>query len=147
MKQLNKVRKIIADKYMDNINLIIANNYLTLEYMIERDGKKDLYKTIKIEEFVDKLKITIYPEKIEKLIDVEEIEGIITILEKQSKKQQHSKEEIKSIRQKYISGMNIELIKMYDFQAPPTRTKGIIDFIDDEGTIHVKWENKSRYCR
>ena len=143
MKQLIEVIKIVADKYMDNVNLIIADNYLTLEYMVERNGEKDVYKTIRIEEFVDKLKITTYPEKIEKLINVEEIEDIIAILEKQSKKQQHSKEEVKYIRQKYTQGMNIELIKMYDFQAPPTGTKGTIDFVDDIGTIHIKWENGS----
>ena len=124
MKQLIEVIKIVADKYMDNVNLIIADNYLTLEYMVETDGEKDVYKTIRIEEFVDKLKI-------------------IEIIKKKSKKQEHSKEEVKYIRQKYTQGMNIELIKMYDFQAPPTGTKGTIDFVDDIGTIHIKWENGS----
>ena len=32
---------------------------------------------------------------------------------------------------------------MYDLQAPPAGTKGFIDFVDDIGTIHMKWENGS----
>jgi hypothetical protein len=143
MKQLIEVVKIVAEKYMQNVDLIIADGYLTLEYLTDINDEKDIYKTIKIEEFEDKLKLTIYPEKFEKLIDVEEIEDIILILEKQSKKEEHTKEEIKYIKEKYKVGSEIELIKMYDFQAPAPGTKGIIDHIDDIGTLHVKWENGS----
>lgn len=32
---------------------------------------------------------------------------------------------------------------MDDPQAPPTGTRGIVDFVDDIGQIHVKWENGS----
>ena len=31
---------------------------------------------------------------------------------------------------------------MYDLQAVPTKTRGIIDYIDDLGTLHIIWENK-----
>ncbi len=143
MQNLIKVIKIVSDKYMDKVNLIISNNYLTLEYLEDINGEKDVAKSVKIEEFEDKLKITPYPERIEKIINVNEIEDIIQILEKQCKVQKHSQEEIKYIRDKYKQGTKIELIKMYDFQAVPTGTKGTIDFVDDMGTIHMRWETGS----
>ena len=39
-------------------------------------------------------------------------------------------EEIKNIKEKYIPGAKIELIKMYDNTHPvPSGTKGIVDFV------------------
>jgi hypothetical protein len=143
MQNLIEVVKIVSEKYMQNVDLILADNYLTLEYLTDINDEKDIYKTIKIEEFEDKLKLTIYPEKFEKIISVEEIEDIILILKKQSKKEEHTQEEIKYIKEKYKIGAKIELIKMYDFQAPPTGTKGLIEKVDDIGTLHVNWENGS----
>lgn len=35
------------------------------------------------------------------------------------------------------------LIKMDDEQAPSPGTKGIVRFVDDIGTVFVKWENGS----
>ena len=53
-------------------------------------------------------------------------------------------EEIQNIKEKYIEGTKIELIKMYDNTNPvPKGTKGIVDFVDDIGTIHMKWETGS----
>lgn len=53
-------------------------------------------------------------------------------------------EEIQNIKEKYIAGTKIELIKMYDNTNPvPKGTKGIVDFVDDIGTIHMKWETGS----
>ena len=51
--------------------------------------------------------------------------------------------EIKQIKEKYIVGTKVKLIKMYDLQEVPVGTKGIIEFIDDIGTLHIKWENGS----
>lgn len=44
--------------------------------------------------------------------------------------------------QKYV-GKTVKLVSMDDAQAPPAGTKGRVDFIDDMGNIHVKWENGS----
>ena len=53
-------------------------------------------------------------------------------------------EEIQNIKEKYIAGTKIELIEMYDNTNPvPKGTKGIVDFVDDIGTIHMKWETGS----
>lgn len=46
-------------------------------------------------------------------------------------------------KEKYVAGAKVELIKMYDANAVPPGTKGIIDFIDDIGTLHMIWENGS----
>lgn len=46
-------------------------------------------------------------------------------------------------KKRYPKGTHIELIYMDDPQAPPTGTRGIVDFVDDIGQIHIKWENGS----
>ena len=53
------------------------------------------------------------------------------------------KQDIEKLRRKYPKGTKIELIRMNDTQAPPTGTIGIVDYIDDIGTIHMKWETGS----
>lgn len=66
------------------------------------------------------------------------------IEELNNKEKKLTNEEIKSIKEKYIAGTKIELIKMYDNTNPvPKGTKGIVDFVDDIGTIHLKWETGS----
>lgn len=50
---------------------------------------------------------------------------------------------IEDIKKKYVKGTKIKLIKMNDKQAVPVGTTGIVDFVDDIGTIHMKWENGS----
>ena len=47
------------------------------------------------------------------------------------------------IKEKYIEGTKIELIKMYDIQAPLPKTRGFIESVDDKGTLHIRWENGS----
>ena len=143
MYKLIEVIQRVADKYIENITLIIEKDLLTLEYMVYTNNEKDIYKTLQIEEFKNKLKIIFIPEKIEIITDLEGLEDIILILEKQSKVKEHTKEEIEQIKKKYVPGTKIRLIKMYDLQAPPSETKGTINFVDDIGTIHMKWENGS----
>ena len=41
----------------------------------------------------------------------------------------------------YPKGTKIKLINMKDKFAPPSGTIGTIDFVDDIGQIHVKWES------
>lgn len=52
-------------------------------------------------------------------------------------------QDIEQIKKKYTKGTKIELIKMNDTQAPPTGTKGTVDYVDDIGTIHMIWETGS----
>ena len=42
----------------------------------------------------------------------------------------------------YPKGTRIELINMNDPYAPvPSGTKGTVEFVDDMGQIHMKWDN------
>lgn len=43
----------------------------------------------------------------------------------------------------YPAGTRIKLIKMNDPYAVPSGTLGTVDFIDDDGQIHMKWDNGS----
>lgn len=45
-------------------------------------------------------------------------------------------------KQHYPKGTRIELIHMNDPFAPvPDGTKGTVEFVDDMGQIHMKWDN------
>ena len=144
MEQLIEVIKLIAIKHIDTINIILEKDLITLEYLYYINNEKDVYKIIQIRSFDGKLKITYIPEDITKIINLEELEDIILILKKQSEAREHSPEEVKQIKQKYKTGLKIELTRMYDYINPvPPKTKGVVDFVDDLGTIHVKWENNS----
>lgn len=50
---------------------------------------------------------------------------------------------LEKLRKMYPVGAKVELVRMDDIQAPPVGTKGVVDFVDDIGTIHIKWENGS----
>ena len=56
---------------------------------------------------------------------------------------EHTREQIQAIKNKYKRGTKIKLIKMYDLQAPSPETEGIVEFVDDIGQIHIKWNNGS----
>lgn len=45
------------------------------------------------------------------------------------------------IKAMYPKGTRIELIHMDDSQAVPGGTRGTVWYVDDMGTIHMKWDN------
>ena len=51
---------------------------------------------------------------------------------------------IKQLKKQYPSGTRVELIEMNDISAQPIGTLGTVNYVDDIGTIHVKWDNGSR---
>lgn len=51
-----------------------------------------------------------------------------------------SKEALQSLREQFVTGTRVELVKMDDPQAPPVGTKGTVISVDDVGTIHVAWD-------
>ncbi len=54
-----------------------------------------------------------------------------------------SEEQIRNIKETYLKGMRVKLIKMDDIQAPPIGTLGTVRGVDDAGSIMVAWDNGS----
>ena len=52
-----------------------------------------------------------------------------------------SRSVLADLRNIYKPGIRVELVKMNDFQAPPIGTAGTVEYVDDIGTIHVRWDN------
>lgn len=48
---------------------------------------------------------------------------------------------IASTRLNYPPGTRLTLIHMGDKWAVPPGTRGTVDFVDDAGQIHMKWDN------
>lgn len=46
----------------------------------------------------------------------------------------------KDIKKKYPKGTVIEAIEIDDVNAPPKGTRGVVDCVDDIGTIFVNWD-------
>ena len=54
-----------------------------------------------------------------------------------------SREQIAALRRMYPAGTTVELISMEDAQAPPPRTLGEVQGVDDAGQILVHWQTGS----
>ena len=63
--------------------------------------------------------------------------------QKGGKNMELSDKQVEIIKQRYKSGMVVQLDYMDDIHAPAVGTKGIIDYVDDAGQINVNWENGS----
>lgn len=48
-----------------------------------------------------------------------------------------------ALRNKYLQGSRVELLKMDDPQAPPIGTHGTVLGVDDTGSILVSWDSGS----
>lgn len=51
--------------------------------------------------------------------------------------------DVKTLRELYPAGTRIRLLRMDDIQAPPAGTEGTVTFVDDAGTIHMRWDTGS----
>ena len=51
--------------------------------------------------------------------------------------------EVNEIKNKYLPGMRVRLLKMDDFQAPPIGTEGTVKGVDDIGSVMVAWDTGS----
>lgn len=143
MQQLIEVVKLVSEKYKEKVNAIICEDILTLEYLYYINNEKDVYKTIEVKEKNGMLNVKVYPKKIVKDIKIEELEDIFEVLEKQISKNKPSIDEINNNKKKITEGTRIELIKMYDLNALPCGSKGIVKGIDDVGNIIMNWDNGS----
>jgi len=50
---------------------------------------------------------------------------------------------VRLLRDKFPEGCRVRLVDMDDPQAPPQGTEGSVMFVDDTGTVHVKWDTGS----
>lgn len=54
------------------------------------------------------------------------------------------KEELDALRERYPQGCRVELIRMDDpYREMPPGLKGVVECVDDTGSIHVHWDNGS----
>lgn len=51
------------------------------------------------------------------------------------------REEVEKIKKLFPVGTKIRLIHMDDSQAVPSGILGTVDYIDDDGQIHMNWGN------
>lgn len=138
------VIELVRTKYQDNVDFNYSGEVLTLEYMYLLNNERDCYQLIEVTEFEDKLKIEFLTQHITKIIEINELEDIFEMLHRQSTHKSLTQEEIQVVKDKYIKGTKIKLIKMYDpFSPPPSNTIGIVEFVDDVGQIHINWNNGS----
>lgn len=54
-----------------------------------------------------------------------------------------SKSTIEKLRREFPKGCRVKLVHMDDVHAPAKGTLGTVTYVDDIGTIHVKWDNGS----
>ena len=142
MELLTRIEAEIRIKYKDIACIIRHKDFIVLTFLTAENGIKDIYKMVFIKEVEGKLKITVYPEKLERVIEVSDLDDIILTIQKQSKPIKHTQQEIQQIKEKYVAGTKIELIKMYDLLAPvEAGTKGIVERVDDIGNLSIDWEN------
>ena len=53
-----------------------------------------------------------------------------------------SKETLQTLRERFPAGTRVELVHMDDPYNPiEPGTKGTVEYVDDMGTIHMKWDN------
>lgn len=53
------------------------------------------------------------------------------------------RERIEVIKRDYKPGTRVVLVHMDDVQAPPEGTQGTVEYVDDIGTVHIRWDNGS----
>ena len=46
-----------------------------------------------------------------------------------------------SLRERFPQGTRVELLRMDDHQAPPAGTMGTVIWVDDSGSIMVRWDS------
>ena len=143
LKKLVEVIELVAEKYLDKINLILEKDLVTLEYLTYKYGEKDDFKIIQVREFENKLSITFTPENISKIDTFEELEDIFEILDKQNHFKEHTYQEIEMIKKKYKKGTRLKINKIYDYTIEIEEgIKGTVDIVDDIGTIHIILDNE-----
>ena len=77
------------------------------------------------------------------MIETPEETGFADIERRRQAMKFPSREQIAALRRMYLAGTMVELISMEDAQAPPPRTLGEVQGVDDAGQILVHWQTGS----
>lgn len=142
MERLLEVVKLVADKYIENSDVIVDKDLLTIEYHTYTVGDRDVFKTIQVTEFEDKLKVNFISEKVTKIIELNELNNIFNILKHQEQYRKPSENELAQIIKQYPSGTKIRLEKIYDLVNDiPEGSIGIINDVKENRTLQVEWKN------
>ena len=142
MKRLIKVLNLLVEKYIDNCDIIVDRDLLTLEYHTYKNGEIDVFNTLQIIEFKDKFKVKFVKEKFTKIVELNEFENIMDILKHQEKYKMPSKNEVEFINKDYPIGTKIKLEKLYDLVNIISKdTTGLITGFSDKGALIVAWDN------
>ncbi len=144
MKLLERVINKLVRKY-DSIELEETNiikNMIRLNFYM----KRTYYTTLEITKLNNnKWGILIMPNSIKRITDLKGVIDMVLIFERYSNAKEYTYWKIQQIKEKYTEGTKIKLIKMYDYINPvPSGTKGIVERVDNNGIIHVIWENDSK---
>lgn len=83
MRRLIDVIMLVAEKYLDKLNVIISGNTLIMEYLYYINGEQDVYKTFEVTEFEDKLAVKFIPERVTRIMTLNELEDVFCIPERQ----------------------------------------------------------------
>ena len=92
MQRLINVIKLVADKYLDKVNVILNKDMLSLEYLYNINDETDVYKIIQVTEYnKDKLKIKTYPGNETRIITFKELEELFTTIQNEIENNKNSR--------------------------------------------------------
>ena len=83
MKQIIDVIKLITDKYLDKVNVVLNKDMLSLEYLYDINREQDVFKIVQITENANKLYAKIYPSTTSSVITINDLEDIFAGFEKE----------------------------------------------------------------
>ena len=91
-QMLINVIKLVADKYLDKVNVILNKDMLSLEYLYNINDETDVYKIIQVTEYnKDKLKIKTYPGNEKRIITFKELEELFTTIQNEIENNKNSR--------------------------------------------------------
>ena len=83
MEQIIDIIKLITEKYLDKVNVVLNKDMLSLEYLYYINDEQDIFKIIQITESDNQLYAKIYPETTGKYITINDLEEIFAGFEKE----------------------------------------------------------------
>ena len=83
MKKIIDVIKLITDKYLDKVNVVLNKDMLSLEYLYYINEEQDVFKIVQITENANQLYAKIYPAVSSTAITIADLEDLFVEFEKE----------------------------------------------------------------